>query len=130
MTPSLALRGYYAILDIPPDEARDLERAVARASRLVDASPCMMQVRAKGASAAELAALARAVHPLATHAGVPLCINDRLDVALAVGAEAVHLGQDDLPLVEARRVAAGRIVVGISTHDFEQAAAAVAGGAD
>jgi len=127
---SLALRGYYAILDVKADEVEDVARVTERAERLLAATPCMLQLRAKGASARALAALARAIHPLATHAGVPLCVNDRLDVALAVGAEAVHLGQEDLPLGEARRVSAGRLVIGVSTHSLEQASAAVAGGAD
>jgi thiamine-phosphate pyrophosphorylase len=126
----IALRGYYAILDVLPAQSHDVERAAARAARLLAGGPTMLQVRAKGASAAALAALARAVLPLARATGVPLCVNDRLDVALAVGAPAVHLGQDDLPLGEARAVAAGRLVIGISTHNPAQAAAAVAGGAD
>jgi thiamine-phosphate pyrophosphorylase len=130
MGTGLALRGYYAILDVTGAEAKDPSRAAARATRLLAARPCMIQVRAKEATAAELAALARAVLPLAREAGVPLCVNDRLDVALAVGAEAVHLGQDDLPLADARRIAAGRLIIGVSTHDAAQAAAAVAGGAD
>src|SRR3569623_3107260 len=90
----------------------------------------MLQLRAKEAPAAALAALARAVLPLAQAAGVPLCVNDRLDVALAVGAQAVHLGQEDLPLDAARAVAAGRLLIGISTHNPAPAAAAMAGGAD
>ena len=57
-----------------------------------------------------------------------------MDVALAVGADVVHLGQDDLPLADAQRVraAAGRpdLVIGFSTHNLAQAAAAVQGGAD
>ena len=61
-------------------------------------------------------------------------MNDRLDVALSVGADVVHLGQDDLPLADALRVraAAGRpdLVIGFSTHDRAQALAAAAGGAD
>jgi thiamine-phosphate pyrophosphorylase len=140
----MRLRGYYAILDIPRDDAGDgrggggpgvgreqaIARAIERATRLLAARPCMLQIRAKGAGAADLAALARAVLPAARAAGVPLCVNDRLDVALAVGADAVHLGQDDLPLAEARGIARGRLVIGISTHNPEQARAAIAGGAD
>ena len=57
----------------------------------------------------------------AARAGVPFCVNDRLDVALAVGADVVHLGQDDLPLADALRRARGRrpadLVVGFSTHN-------------
>jgi len=126
----IALSGYYAILDVLPAQAHDGERAAARATRLLAGQPSMLQIRAKGAPAAALATLARAVLPLARAAGVPLCVNDRLDVALAVGAQAVHLGQDDLPLAEARAVAAGRLIIGISTHNPAQAAAAIAGGAD
>jgi len=129
----IALRGYYAIVDVVmqgpagPGEAR---AAAARAERLLAARPCALQLRAKGAAAAALRDLALALAPLARAAGVPFCVNDRLDVALAVGADLVHLGQDDLPLADARRVAAGRLAIGISTHDPAQAAAAVAGGAD
>ena len=63
-----------------------------------------------------------------------LFVNDRLDVALVVGADVVHLGQDDLPLADAQRVraAAGRpdMLIGFSTHNPAQAAAAAAAGAD
>jgi len=126
----IALAGYYAILDVLPAQAYDGERAAARAARLLAGQPTMLQVRAKGAPAATLAALARAILPAARAAGVPLCVNDRLDVALAVGAQAVHLGQDDLPLAEARAIAGGRLLIGVSTHNPAQAAAAIAGGAD
>ena len=109
----MMVRGFYAILDVrqPLDSARpeeaELTHLVARAHRLLLARPCMLQLRAKSGDPAPLAMLARAVHPAARAAGVPLCVNDRLDVALAVGAEAVHLGQDDLPLADARAVARG-----------------------
>jgi thiamine-phosphate pyrophosphorylase len=61
-------------------------------------------------------------------------VNDRLDVALAVGADVVHLGQDDLSLADARRlrIEAGRpdLSIGVSTHNHAQALAAATGGAD
>jgi thiamine-phosphate pyrophosphorylase len=123
--------GYYAILDCPGwDRAGPDDVMLARAARLLAARPCMLQLRAKAASAGALAALARAVLPLAHAAGVPFCVNDRLDVALATGADAVHLGQDDVPLADARRLAGGRLTIGVSTHDAAQAAQAEAGGAD
>jgi thiamine-phosphate pyrophosphorylase len=132
----MTLRGYYAILDVSNVAAGTAPATggqvpvVERARLLLAAAPCMLQVRAKGRSAAELAVLARAVLPLARAAGALLCVNDRLDVALAVGADAVHLGQDDLPLADARNVARGRLLIGISTHNMDQARAAVLGGAD
>ena len=102
----LAPAGYYAILDVPPAELDDAGALGARAAQLLAAAPCCLQLRAKGAGAAALAAAARALLPQARAAGVPFCVNDRLDVALAVGADAVHLGQDDLPLADARAVRA------------------------
>ena len=129
----MTLRGYYAILNVSvanPATAGDPGPVLARAQRLLGAEPCMLQVRAKCCNAADLAALVRTVLPLARAARVPLCVNDRLDVALAVGADAVHLGQDDLPLPDARHVARGRLLIGISTHNVDQARAAVLGGAD
>lgn len=126
-----APRGYYAILDVkgavPPSDAELLRRARG----LLDAGPCCLQVRGKGLSAAALRNTARALAPLCRSAGIPLCVNDRFDVALAVGAEVVHLGQEDLPLADALRLRGDRsLAVGISTHDFAQARAAAAGGAD
>jgi thiamine-phosphate pyrophosphorylase len=129
---ALALRGYYAILDLkgparPPENDDELDGLVRE---LLAAEPCFLQIRAKGLPAAELRAAAARALPLCRAAGVPLCVNDRLDVALAVGADAVHVGQDDLPLAEVKRLAAGRVRVGVSTHNPEQARAALDGGAD
>jgi thiamine-phosphate pyrophosphorylase len=127
---ALALRGYYAILDLkgaarPGDD--DLDRLVRE---LLAAGPCYLQIRGKGLPAAELKAAAARALPLCRAAGVPLCVNDRLDVALAAGADAVHVGQDDLPLAEVKRLAAGRVRIGVSTHNARQARAALDGGAD
>jgi len=128
------MRGYYAIVDVTPELLGDGERLVARARRLLAASPCCLQLRAKGAGGRALTAAARPLLALCRDAGVPFCVNDRLDVALAIGADVVHLGQDDLPLADALRVraAAGMpgLVIGFSTHNLAQARAAAAGGAD
>jgi thiamine-phosphate pyrophosphorylase len=83
----------------------------------------------KGAAAGALAAAGHALRE-AVRGRVPTCVNDRVDVALAVGADACHIGQDDLPLGAARVAAAGRLRLGVSTHSLEQARAAAAGGAD
>ena len=135
---SLALRGddagFYAILDARPAELADHAALGARAKLLLAAAPCFLQLRAKQAPARAMADAARALLPLCREAGVRFCVNDRLDVALAVRADAVHLGQDDIPLADAQRVrlVAGRpdLIVGVSTHDRAQAVAASAGGAD
>lgn len=127
----LALSGYYAILDVPDDGRADLSVQLPRAEALLAARPTCLQVRGKRLVAAGLRDLASALRPLCVRAGVPLCVNDRLDVALAVEADAVHLGQDDLPLEEARRIVARagvRLAIGVSTHTLAQARAAA--GAD
>jgi thiamine-phosphate diphosphorylase len=116
------VRGFYAVLD--RDDPALAEMLVAGAGARV------LQVRMKRASAADLVAASVRAREIARRYGALLVVNDRLDVALAVGADAVHLGQDDLPLADARWIAAGRLLIGVSTHDEAQVRAAVAGGAD
>jgi thiamine-phosphate pyrophosphorylase len=136
-----ALRGYYAILDLTaprPAGALDLGGLAAQADALLSAGPCALQLRAKGFEAAAIFAAARFLLPQCRARGVPFCVNDRVDLALAVGADMVHVGQDDLPLAEVRRLLVDRprglldtpLRVGVSTHDPAQARAAIAGGAD
>jgi thiamine-phosphate pyrophosphorylase len=125
------MRGYYAIVDVTGDGDQTPSAAVEqRARALLAAGPCCLQLRAKTSTATAVRDAARALARLCRAAGVPFCVNDRLDLALLVGADLVHLGQDDLPLADARRIAAGRLRIGYSTHGPEQAAAAIAGGAD
>jgi thiamine-phosphate pyrophosphorylase len=129
----LSMQGYYAIVDVTPAALGDTAALARQTRALLAAGPCCLQLRAKGADAAGLRDAARAIGPLCNAAGVPFCVNDRLDVALAVDADVIHLGQDDLPLAEARAVLAAtgrRLVVGISTHNLAQARAATAAGAD
>jgi thiamine-phosphate pyrophosphorylase len=128
--PARPLTGYYAILDIPDTTLSAAVGLEARAQELLAAHPCCLQLRAKRLGAAELRAAAARILPLCRAAGVPFCVNDRLDVALLVGADFVHVGQDDLPLPEVRRLAGARLRVGVSTHSPEQARVAVDGGAD
>ena len=76
-----------------------------------------VQLRDKEASARDLAEQARRLLPLTRQAGALLFINDRLDVALATGADGVHLGPDDLPLAAARSIAPPPFLIGCSTDD-------------
>jgi thiamine-phosphate pyrophosphorylase len=128
------LRGYYAIVDARSEALGDLDGLAARAEQLLAAGPCCLQLRAKGADGAAMYAAASRLRDLCRAARLPFCVNDRLDVALAVGADVVHLGQDDLPLADARRVRAlsqaDGMLIGFSTHNRAQALAAAAGGAD
>jgi thiamine-phosphate pyrophosphorylase len=111
------LSGFYAVLD--RDDAKLAEDLLSAAR--------VLQIRFKGASRADLLRIAAWARRLTADRGALLVVNDDLEVALEAGADAVHLGQADLPLAEARRAG---ILVGISTHDLDQVAAAVAGGAD
>ena len=85
----------------------------------------VIQVRAKLLTDRELFALAEAVVWRCRVAGATCLIDDRVDIALASGADVLHLGQDDLPLPVARGIIGQRPVIGRSTHDLAQAAAAV-----
>ncbi|MDR2619062.1 MAG: thiamine phosphate synthase [Treponema sp.] len=90
----------------------------------------MVQLREKDAPAREFFDIAREVLALTRSRGVPLIINDRLDIALAAGADGVHLGQSDLPCFEARRIAGKDFIIGISAHTPEGALSAQRAGAD
>ena len=89
-----------------------------------------VQLREKHCSTREFLEEARRVRELLAGTGVPLIINDRLDVALAVGADGVHLGQNDLPVADARRLVGERLVIGISAESVADAIRAEAEGAD
>lgn len=88
-----------------------------------------VQYRDKEKSRLELYEEALKLRMLTRHFNARLIINDHADIALAVNADGVHLGQKDLPLKEARKIL-GRRIIGISTHDLEQAKQAEADGAD
>ncbi len=89
----------------------------------------ILQLRAKGYPEAEIVAVAREIRPLLRDAGVPFIINDHPAIAQEVGADGVHVGQDDLSLAEVRRLFP-RGLVGRSTHSVAQARAGAAEGAD
>jgi len=85
----------------------------------------LVQLREKEQPALEFYEQARAAVAVAARSGVQLIINDRVDVAVAVGANGVHLGQDDIPPEAARMLLGGEAIVGYSTHNVEQARAAL-----
>jgi thiamine-phosphate pyrophosphorylase len=103
---------------------------VALARILLDAGVRVMQLRLKSASGRDLLAAARAIATMCRERGAMLIVDDRTDIAMLAGADGVHLGQEDLPLEAARRLAGSEMIIGISTHSVEQAVAAERGGAD
>ena len=122
-----ALRGLYVIIDPALAGGRDLLRvareAIAGGAALVQWRD---KTREKGLQLAEVRALAE----ICGGAGVPLIVNDHVDLALAAEADGVHVGQRDLPVSVVRRLVPGGWIVGASTNNAGEARAAEADGAD
>ena len=97
----------------------------AQIEKLIDGGATLIQLREKHAAPDEFCEAARKASEIARKRGVKIIINDRVDIALAVKADGVHLGQDDLPPERAREILGAKAIIGFSTHDFRQAAAAV-----
>ena len=108
-------RGFYAVLD------RDDEQL----ARTLAAHADVLQVRIKPGDAVDVLRVARMARTVCDEAGILMFVNDRVDLALAARADGVHLGQTDLPIAEARRIAP-QLKIGISTHSLEQMQRAVA----
>lgn len=89
-----------------------------------------VQLREKDLPVRELLALAQELRGLTQEYGARLLINDRVDVAVAVGADGVHLGHRSIPVAAARRAAGRELLIGASTHSLAEAKAAADEGAD
>lgn len=122
MDPSL-----YVVLDRVAARGRSLDELLAA---VIDGGCRMVQLREKEWPSGRILPLAERLLARARRAGVTFVVNDRVDLALAVGADGVHLGQDDLPARRARPLLRPGMLLGISTHDVAQAHAARDAGAD
>lgn len=89
-----------------------------------------VQLREKDLPVRELLALARELRTITREFGAKLFINDRVDVAMIVGADGVHLGGASMPVDAARKIVGKDMLIGASTHNMEEALAAQKGGAD
>ncbi len=116
----------YLIVD-PLDTGRD---PVDLARAMLAGGARLLQLRMKTGATRELLAVAETVRELTAAAGATFIVNDRADVARAVGADGVHLGQDDLPVAAARAVLGPGASIGLSTHSETQLAEAATAGAD
>lgn len=112
------------ILDGDAARGRDLAQLAGQAAK---GGATMLQVRAKRLSANDLAEVVRRV--IAAAGGVPVTVNDRLDVALATSASGCHLGQDDFPIAEARLMVPPGFILGGSAGNESEARLAAAEGA-
>jgi len=118
------MRGYYFITDA----------ALSRQGNVVDVRDAVaagvevVQYRHKTAATEEMYNEASALRKIC--AGIIFLINDRIDIALAVGADGVHLGQEDMPVPAARKLLGKQKIIGVSVHSLSQALAAQKAGAD
>lgn len=112
------MKGLYPIVDVDA-LARAKMSPLVFAERVLAARPPLLQLRAKHESSRATLALLDALKPRCQRAGTLLFANDRADLALLAGADGVHVGQDDLPLADVRRLAP-TLKVGVSTHDLTQ----------
>ena len=117
----------YGILDLGYVDSSEIAGV---AEQMIDGGVDLIQLRAKARPSEEVATIATALHEITLRRGIPLVINDHPGIARAPGAEGVHLGQDDLPIAEARDIAGPDCVVGKSTHSVDQAIRAFYEGAD
>lgn len=108
----------YLVTDRPLCLGRELLDIVGQAAR---GGASMVQLREKHAGTREFVELARALKALLAPLGVPLLINDRIDVALAAGADGVHVGQGDMHVLDARSILGPEAILGLSTDTLEQA---------
>ena len=97
----------------------------AQVERLVDGGATLIQLREKYAAPEDFYEAAKAVLEIARKRGVKILINDRVDIAFALKADGVHLGQNDLPPEMARKILGEKAIIGFSTHNLDQALCAV-----
>ena len=117
----------YAILDLGY-VAED--RAVEVAAALLEGGADWLQLRAKGKDVQTIERVAKLLIPVCRAAGVPFILNDFPALAAELGADGVHIGQDDGSLADARALVGPTMMIGRSTHSLDQAKAALAEGFD
>lgn len=113
----------YGIVDLGYAGAGDLARVTAA---MLEGGIDVLQLRAKGHAPHAIAQWGESLLPLCRQAGVPLFINDHPEIAAAIGADGVHVGQEDAPTAEVRALVGPDRLVGRSTHSLAQADAAAA----
>jgi thiamine-phosphate diphosphorylase len=121
------ISGLYVICDPAFSKGRDI---LVVASEAIRGGARAIQLRDKGRTLRELYTVALELAGLASEKGALFIVNDSVELAMAAGADGVHLGQDDMPVKAARKAAGAGMIIGISTHSLEEALAAQEEGAD
>ncbi|MCC6544458.1 MAG: thiamine phosphate synthase [Nitrospirae bacterium] len=111
------IKGIYLILD-QQYTARDI---ISIAADAIDAGIDVLQYREKGLPKKDALCTAKRLRNLTSGTGIPFIINDDPALALAVDADGVHLGQDDIPVHVARRILGEDKIIGLSTHSYNEA---------
>lgn len=119
--------GIYALTSEPHSQGRS---NIEVASEILASGVPILQYREKAKKAGKMYEECLVLRAMTQQYGALLIINDHLDLALAVGADGVHIGQNDLPLSKVRELVGPDLMIGVSTHSPAQAWAAVSGGAD
>lgn len=117
----------YLVTDRETLKGRDLCQSIEHA---IVGGVTLVQLREKSVSTREFLELAQAVKEITMRHGIPLIINDRLDIALAIDAEGLHIGQDDLPMPLARKLFGPDKIIGVSAGTLEESLLAEKQGAD
>lgn len=117
----------YCILDLGYTPEKNASSVTAE---LLAGGADLLQLRAKGHDSAIIRRIAETLIPLCRAAGVPFILNDFPELAVELGADGVHIGQDDGPLATARKIMGSGKLIGRSTHSLDQARAALAEGFD
>ena len=120
----------YALYVVTDEVASGGRSHLECAREAIAAGADVVQLREKARSSGEILAIARAIRAATAESRTLFVVNDRLDIALAAGADGVHLGQDDLPVAAARRIAPRPFLIGASVGGVDEAIRAERDGAD
>ncbi|GJM62920.1 thiamine phosphate synthase [Persicobacter diffluens] len=112
----------YALMFVTDDRITDDATFLSILEAALKGGVTIVQLREKQLDTAAFLTRAKACKSLCSLFGVPLIINDRLDIALAVEADGVHLGQKDMPVMEARKLLGAEKIIGLSVSNVQQAA--------
>lgn len=112
------------------EESIAIEELIRIITESVSGGVSIVQLREKNNSSLSFYKKASALKQLLNELSIPLIINDRVDIALAVGADGIHIGQDDLPLPVVKKMVPEDMIVGVSVSTLEEALEAERNGAD
>jgi thiamine-phosphate pyrophosphorylase len=117
----------YVILDRSVEDEIPIEEFT---SQIIEGGATCIQIRCKHEGTRSMVDFGRRVIEVAGKAGIPVVMNDRVDVALAIGAQGVHLGKDDMPITDARRICGPDLIIGATVRNLETGKVSSDAGAD